>query len=1235
MTIGSQAGVRRKTSRRAYERHAVEIAGECVLAQGTASRCTILNVCAGGMYVHIANPEAVDRLVPGGLLTIRCRVPRRSGDGETLAFIARVVRIEDRHCGLALSEPASPPILRLLEAVVPATPSCPPSRGTPPIPDGRDAILDHCRRTTLDRVPAMLTEFNRTVRDELFRHAEACHNTAEQNAYFIAIAAFNDRCHAFNDAFIERLTAALSRDPLSTEDEVEIPEDGDQLSLMEDEVVEDWLATTDIISHAERINQGELRALEIRLSALYGGTIDQDNNPFRPLVFAETFLECLNELELETAANHCCHHVFREALARTCKGLYPELNGYLVERGIVPKLPAAKKARHDRPARTRASTDADEAGPDRRASQDWGDDPVRTVAPNDATDDCAVADHSPRGIADTGTPDAVRSSGQPVRDIYSIVDELESLRRDLQHQAMALAGTGNRNGSASPTRAALARHDGRRESLPTRNAVIPERDEAPTTPRQGCSPNDLIRALDNLQRSPLMDELDDPVEILPQVDALVRAQFGEEKRIDGRLRNIIDVGGRLFSSLLQDRLVSPQVKGWIKRLEIPLLKHALHDASIFTDRDHVGRQIVNRIAQLEVYGDQSETGHGDSSIVRQINRLLDSLEQPDEIDPALLEKTLRRLELLITIQNEAYAANLGEVVSRCHEEQRQRDLGAIDEAALEHIAPDPSEPEPMASMDEEEGRHWIEKVHNLRPDTWFMFIGHGEQARRLKLAWISKHHDRYVMVNIRGLRELTLTDGQLARRLRDGSALILENAEEPALDRAQYTILQQLHKQLLHETTHDPVTNLLNRHEFTNRLENALDQLRLTGTPFIFAYLDLDQFRIINEACGSQEGDRLLYEFARQLERHLGEEATTARIESDDFAILTPGQSADDLKERLEALHPEDFVHEGKRYPVGFSAAIVPLDVVGDDEQAGTLMNRGQALCRSGRADGGAIVVQREEIESGASSGPGLDCLMRINGILNGQTPLALRFQPIVPIGEEETMTPHHSEVLLAVQDEQGRYISPQQFVIAAEHFRKMPDVDRLVVRQVMQWLRDHPDLVAQTGSLAINLSGRSVNDASFRDFLLEELRNSDIPPELICFEVTETAGLDSLSEAADFIGRVRDLGHGFALDDFGSGMSSYGYLRRLPVDFLKIDGIFIRNLDESPEDYAIVRSITEIGHFMGKQVIAEYVENEAILERLREIGVDFAQGYHVGRPRLLSELEPVRLHRVGNRPAS
>ena len=193
---------------------------------------------------------------------------------------------------------------------------------------------------------------------------------------------------------------------------------------------------------------------------------------------------------------------------------------------------------------------------------------------------------------------------------------------------------------------------------------------------------------------------------------------------------------------------------------------------------------------------------------------------------------------------------------------------------------------------------------------------------------------------------------------------------------------------------------------------------------------------------------------------------------------------------------------------------------------------------------------------------------------------------------------------------------------MAAEHFWRMAAVDRWVIERAFQWMMGHPEQLVAMGGLAINLSGSSLNEEGFVDFILEQALKLNVPMSKVCFEITETAGIANLSNASEFILAVKKTGCMFALDDFGSGLSSYAYLKNLPVDFLKIDGMFIKNMDSNPYDYAVVKSITEIGHFMGKKIIAEFVENEGILALLREIGVDYAQGYVIAKPQSLTTLE-------------
>jgi EAL domain-containing protein (putative c-di-GMP-specific phosphodiesterase class I) len=235
---------------------------------------------------------------------------------------------------------------------------------------------------------------------------------------------------------------------------------------------------------------------------------------------------------------------------------------------------------------------------------------------------------------------------------------------------------------------------------------------------------------------------------------------------------------------------------------------------------------------------------------------------------------------------------------------------------------------------------------------------------------------------------------------------------------------------------------------------------------------------------------------------------------------------------------------------------------------------------------------------------------------------LILNCQRITPIQNgEDTTDATHYEILLTMQDELGDVMPPSEFILAAETYNRVTVIDRWVVEHVLQWMSDHRDELDYFGGFAINVSGHSVNDETFADFVLDQFSRCQAPTSKVCFEITETAAIANLDNARDFMNRMKIIGCRFSLDDFGTGLSSYSYLRNLPVDFVKIDGVFVKDLASSPGDYAVVRSINEIGHYMGKKTIAEFVEDDEILAQLREIGVDFAQGYGIEKPLLLSDL--------------
>jgi diguanylate cyclase (GGDEF)-like protein/PAS domain S-box-containing protein len=405
---------------------------------------------------------------------------------------------------------------------------------------------------------------------------------------------------------------------------------------------------------------------------------------------------------------------------------------------------------------------------------------------------------------------------------------------------------------------------------------------------------------------------------------------------------------------------------------------------------------------------------------------------------------------------------------------------------------------------------------------------------------------------------------------------------------------------------HDPLTGLHNRQYLMEKLQRVLKIKNLAKGALLF--VDLDNFKIVNDSLGHAAGDRLLTTLSSKLKQSLREEDILARIGGDEFALLleeaTP-EEAQGVAERLvELIGAFRYSEEGVTFTIGSSVGMAYIET---NMEAEELLSRADRACYVSKARGG----NRIEIYQ-----PGQDELQlmaeeaswttRIKDALREQG-FCLWFQPVVQVATQHV---DHYEVLLRMQGSQGELILPGAFIPSAERFGFMSQIDYWVVQAAVQRLAAHPEL-----HLAVNLSGKSLSDPALKDFISLNLRQQSVEPNRLSFEITETAAVVNFEHARIFIQDLKNLGCKFALDDFGVGFSSFTYLRELPADHIKIDGSFVRNLDQDPINQALVRSIHEMARALDKKTIAEFVENEAILHILQEIGVDYAQGYYLGRP--------------------
>lgn len=440
-----------------------------------------------------------------------------------------------------------------------------------------------------------------------------------------------------------------------------------------------------------------------------------------------------------------------------------------------------------------------------------------------------------------------------------------------------------------------------------------------------------------------------------------------------------------------------------------------------------------------------------------------------------------------------------------------------------------------------------------------------------------------------------------------GAVLVIKDISE----------MHALTKELAHQARYDSLTGLLNRREFENRLEQTITEVRrYPDEQAWFCYLDLDQFKIINDTCGHLAGDELLKQIAFKLINITRDVDNIGRMGGDEFTIVLKRcdqETAKKIMERIRhELHDMRFCWDNKCFTVTVSIGIVEIT-----EQSGNVydvLKAADTACYFAKESGRNRIHLFDVDDKVLTQRQGeMEWVHRIyRAIETGR--FVLFYQEIKSLESDKEIL--HGELLIRMLDDDGNIVPPYAFIPAAERYNLMSEVDRHIVHLALSTISQYYDNpMVRNGLFAINLSAHSLSDDDFLNFVLLQLASAKIQPCNLCFEITETAAISNLVKATHFITTLKNKGCYFALDDFGSGLSSFAYLKNLPVDFIKIDGGFVKNMLTSSLDHALVSSVNQIGHVVGIRTIAEFVETPEIEERLSQIGIDYAQGYGIARP--------------------
>jgi diguanylate cyclase (GGDEF)-like protein len=687
------------------------------------------------------------------------------------------------------------------------------------------------------------------------------------------------------------------------------------------------------------------------------------------------------------------------------------------------------------------------------------------------------------------------------------------------------------------------------------------------------------------------------------IERVVRTQEGQETLAHARRA----VGYMINSSL--DGNLAPRVL-------IDLIEHGWRDLLVLTH--------VKQGADSDAWAEQTKT-------LETLNRWLTQLHRGEVSDEQNIQRSLE-VETLLELIGQQISSALPTHVAH---EPVLEELGRIfaGEAAVDMAQVSPAlanlDPEPAqvrAKIDDlPRLRRWVRRVEQLTEGNWLAYRDKQNKKKRMQLAWISPARDRYIFVNERGQKVADLSAIQLARQLSRGVKPPAPADKLNVVDQSMYHTLEHVQKTLSFARNHDSLTKLINKETFIDQMGRALRHSQRKRSSHAVLYINIDQFHLVNDIYDRVVGDQVLHEFAKLLAQLHGKKSSSARLQDDEFGVLLLDRTLDQAMEIAEKVRSDIAASsmdiEGES--VSFTVSIGVSEIVEYGPAVEETLDAARTAMLHAKNEGRNKVVRYEEDRT-------LETRYRherdsvredLEKALATER-FVLRAQPIVQtsVSNSEDKTLHY-ELLLGLANPDGTLSSPQEFIQSAERYGFMHLVDRWVVREAFAWISELMDKQKVVPHLAINLSGSSVTDDSFLEYLLEQISEFGVGTSRLCFEITETGTISNLVKAADFVRAFRNIGCKFSIDDFGTGLASHNYLRELPVDYVKIDGSFVTGIHRNRSDYAMARSINDLAHFLGQETIAESVEHDEIVVKLEEIGVDYLQGWGVGKPKPLSEV--------------
>jgi len=1210
---------------RQHERYNINHPAIAYFKDGVKIDCHIQNFSLGGLFLITSSNNSALNIPPGKVATIRIPTQR-----DTKAIQVTTVHTSDAGLGVAFVNQEDE-LLNYLQRV--SSTKRPQQQNIAP---QEVEIVNWIQSATRRLLKSKYPELVKSARTALFDAANNADSNKTQNILFDAYNALRNHQDEIQHLFLHNINSNFQRFSSGNISDDSIAKSSSldsEMGLVAKEDFEEWVSVVSLTRNLEPEISSKLHLLENSLSFLAKRYITDEKNPASLYSLLWSFKKALSSLEINLQAKRIIFSSFHSNILGEIDTLYDEINLYLNSQGITQQAQNKNTSKTQKTASTQARARTGKLLTDTLSSilGTTGNKNIpktKNLRPEHIVPREAVL-QSLANISAAGQRPILQKieeqlsgemlNGQPgivdneTRQTIQVTEQLlGSLQQDsfINPEIIGLIDTLKIPLVKEALKDPMLLNDTDHPGHKLLNTIGKLGAYFPTEEQDISRKSNLYQSVEEISR---LAEKGAQLDIKQATDHL-------EKIIDQRKNNLKSNLGVVTHSCEQDEQYRAAKKYVFKNLcskltnkEIPLVVEQLlnigwvgllvHTISI-AGKSH--KSAIRLLGVIDLLLDIFNSEQGIRTISKVQNTYLIKIikggfsKYPPYADDA--KHYIATLDEILESEGNKHSSVANKRVSiKQHDIKRLLDQQTT------------SQPKNIPSSPIE--KTWLDLVDGIKLDDWIVEQRQHGHARILNLAWKNTASTRYVFVDGEGKKRLDTGHHNLATLFKQQQCYLLESGKIPIVERAVDRLLKNTFEQIKGDNNTDELTGLLRRNAFQKKMTELLGFTNDAGDHHIMLELDIDRFSAINDLCGLKGGDKLLQTVSNIISNYIPENTTLAKIGSDEFGVLIKNCSPDEgyhvaetLRRALENLR---FTWDEKVTSASSSVGVVHINK--DIRSAAEVLYMASSACQQAFDDGGNCtrIYRPTDQDIKKQKRMSLTAPIIEDAIKNDR--LSLYAQPIstVFLGDSDE---HHYEILLRVKNDDGSWVGPSDFIQAAEKCNRMRSIDRWVINHMFAWLNNHHQEINNT-SISINLSAQAMDDESFFAFINNHLDESPFPCNKITFEITETTLVKHIDTARKLVEEVKRKGCKFSLDDFGTGYSSYSYLKDFPVDHVKIDGVFIKDIMTDSSSYAMVKSITEISHHMGKKVVAEFVESEAVLVALRELEVDFAQGYYIGQP--------------------